>query len=255
MKKSYRWDHLSSPAIHALAAQEALVLIPLGATEQHGPHLPVGTDAILSTYFAEEAARVMNAQGRPCLVAPTIAPANSMHHMNFAGSISLEPDTFIRQLTDICKAIAHHGFRRIVLINGHGGNTHPAQTALISINRALGFPVYFMGYWSGTDQSKFLESQSGMIHACESETSLMLAVDETLVDPIYKETKGNPCSVTPLEEDNLIHTFHTMESHTENGVMGNACLATKEKGQALAAEMTRNLVRILSDDCLWHGRV
>ena len=119
----------------------------------------------------------------------------------------------------------------------------------------IGIPVYFLGYWSGTDESKFLESQKGIIHACESETSLMLAVDESLVDPIYKETKGNPGSVTPLEEAGLISTFHTMESHTENGVMGNSYLATKEKGEAMIAEMVQNLTRILSDDCLWHGRV
>ena len=85
MKKSYRWDNLSSPAIAAMAAQEAMVLIPLGSTEQHGPHLPVGTDAILATYFAEETAKKLNELGKPCLVAPTIAPANSMHHMNFSG--------------------------------------------------------------------------------------------------------------------------------------------------------------------------
>ena len=255
MKKSYRWDNLSSPAIRAMAAQEAIVLIPLGSTEQHGPHLPVGTDAILATFFAEEAAKKLNEMGKPCLVAPTMAPANSMHHMNFAGSISLEPQTYMNQLQEICRAIARHGFRRIVLVNGHGGNSHPSQAALVSINRELGFPVYFLGYWSGTDESKFLESQKGIIHACESETSLMLAVDETLVDPIYKETKGNPGSVTPLEEAGLISTFHTMESHTENGVMGNSYLATKEKGEAMIAEMVGNLTRILSDDCLWHGRV
>jgi creatinine amidohydrolase len=161
----------------------------------------------------------------------------------------------MNQLQEICRAIARHGFRRIVLVNGHGGNSHPSQAALVSINRELGFPVYFLGYWSGTDESKFLESQKGIIHACESETSLMLAVDETLVDPIYKETKGNPGSVTPLEEAGLISTFHTMESHTENGVMGNSYLATKEKGEAMIAEMVGNLTRILSDDCLWHGRV
>ena len=113
MKKSYRWDNLSSPAIRAMAAQEAIVLIPLGSTEQHGPHLPVGTDAILATFFAEEAAKKLNEMGKPCLVAPTIAPANSMHHMNFAGSISLEPQTYMNQLQEICRAIARHGFRRI----------------------------------------------------------------------------------------------------------------------------------------------
>lgn len=255
MKNALRWDNLTSPQIKALAAQEAIVLIPLGSIEQHGPHLPVGTDAILATYFAQRAAQRLCDQGKPCVVTPTIAPANSMHHLHFAGSISLLPDTFIRQLTDMCRCIASHGFRRIVLVNGHGGNDYPAKTALITINQEVGFPVYFLGYWSGTDEAQFLESQTGINHACESETSLMLAVDETLVDPIYRTTKGNPNNCTPLEDAGLISTFHTMDAHTDNGVMGNSYLATKEKGEALVAAMTDNLVRILGDDRLWHGKV
>jgi creatinine amidohydrolase len=94
-----------------------------------------------------------------------------------------------------------------------------------------------------------------MVHACESETSLMLAYDETLVDPIYKETSGYAGGCTRHEDEVVLHTFHRMEAHTVNGVMGNSYAATKEKGEAMIAEMVGNLTRILSDDCLWHGRV
>ena len=116
MKKSYRWDNLSSPAIRAMAAQEAIVLIPLGSTEQHGPHLPVGTDAILATWMAERTAQTLSAQGIPAVVAPTFAIANSMHHMNFPGSLSLRPRTYIQVLQEQCRAIAAHGFKRIAVL-------------------------------------------------------------------------------------------------------------------------------------------
>ena len=111
MKKTYRWDNLTSREIAALAEQQAIVLIPTGSTEQHGPHLPVGCDAILATWFAERAAQGLRAQGVPAVVAPTFAVANSMHHMSFAGSMSLRPRTYMKVLQEECRAIAR-GIRR-----------------------------------------------------------------------------------------------------------------------------------------------
>ena len=124
----------------------------------------------------------------------------------------------------------------------------------MDINLELGFPVYFMSYIS-VDERPFLETQSGMIHACESETSMMLAYDESLVDPIYKETSGYGGGCTAWEDQGVLHTFHRMEAHTVNGVMGNSYAATKEKGEALAAATTEKLVEILSDDTIWQQKV
>ena len=254
MKKTYRWDNLTSRELGALAESNAIVLIPTGSTEQHGPHLPVGTDAILATWFAERAAQGLQAQGIPAVAAPTFAVANSMHHMNFPGSLSLRPRTYMKALQEQCRAIAAHGFRRIAIINGHGGNIAPSKAALVDINIELGFPVYFLEYMV-VDEAPFLETQKGMIHACESETSLMLAYDESLVDPIYKETSGYPGGCTKHEDEGVLHTFHRMEAHTVNGVMGNSCAATREKGEALAAATTAKLVEILSDETIWQMKV
>ena len=254
MKKTSRWDNLTSRELGALAESNAIVLIPTGSTEQHGPHLPVGTDAILATWFAERAAQGLQAQGIPAVAAPTFAVANSMHHMNFPGSLSLRPRTYMKALQEQCRAIAAHGFRRIAIINGHGGNIAPSKAALVDINIELGFPVYFLEYMV-VDEAPFLETQKGMIHACESETSLMLAYDESLVDPIYKETTGYPGGCTKHEDEGVLHTFHRMEAHTVNGVMGNSCAATREKGEALAAATTAKLVEILSDETIWQMKV
>ena len=254
MKKTYRWDNLTSRELGALAEQNAVVLIPTGSTEQHGPHLPVGTDAILATWFAERAAQGLQEKGIPAVAAPTFAIANSMHHMNFPGSLSLRPRTYMKALQEQCRAIAAHGFKRIAIINGHGGNIAPSKAALVDINIELGFPVYFLEYMV-VDEAPFLETQKGMIHACESETSLMLAYDESLVDPIYKETTGYPDGCTKHEDEGVLHTFHRMEAHTVNGVMGNSCAATKEKGEALAAATTAKLVEILSDEVIWQMKV
>jgi len=255
MKKPYRWDNLTSPQVKAQAEAEAIVLVPTGSTEQHGPHLPVGTDAIISTYMCEQIAQELISRGIPAIVAPTVAVANSMHHMSFAGSMSLEPTTYIEMLTEYCRAVASHGFKKIVIVNGHGGNTAPNSVAQIKINRELGFPVYHTMYFAGIDQSAFIETQKGMIHACEAETSFILAIDETLVDPIYLETSGNMGGATEGETRGLISTFHRMETTTPNGVMGNSLKATKEKGEKMIAASTKSVADILSDENLWKSRV
>ena len=257
MKNPYRWDNLTSPQIKKLSEEGAIVLVPVGSTEQHGPHLPVGTDALMATSMSEKLAAALGEKGVPCVVAPTIAVANSTHHMSFAGSLTLRPETYLALLRDYCHSIASHGFRKILLVNGHGGNIDPTNTALISINEELGFPVYFTGYWQASAQAEqeILETQKGMIHACEEETSLVLALDDSLVDPIYKETKGNPGHGSSMLDAGVWETFHRMETHTENGVMGNSYAATKEKGEALTKRMVEDLAEKLADPSIWEQKV
>lgn len=257
MKKSVRWDNLTSPEIASLAKQEAIVLLPVGSTEQHGPHLPVGCDHLMATEMSELFAQELCQRGKPCVVAPSIPVANSTHHMSFCGSMTLSVETYMRVLFDYCKSIAAHGFKKIVIVNGHGGNTAPTEAALVRINEALGFPVYFTGYWKAdkTALSDILETQDSMIHACEGETSLMLAVNEALVDPIYKETKGYPGHCLKVEDEGTLSTFHRMESHTENGVMGNSYAATKEKGEKVITRYINGMADILEDDQLWVQKV
>ena len=257
MKNSIRWDNLTSPELKRLAEQEAIVILPTGSTEQHGPHLPVGTDNLLATFMGEFIAEQLTKRGTPCIVAPSIAVANSTHHMNFSGSMTLSPATYISVLKDYCRSIAAHGFRKILILNGHGGNTAPTQTAIIDINAELGFPVYFAGYSSGDPEAEgeILESQSKMIHACECETSMVLAMDETLVDPVYKTTRGNfGYDFEPMDKG-VVYTFHRMESHTENGVMGNSYLATKEKGDLLKLRFAAGMVSLLENQELWKRTV
>lgn len=257
MKNPVRWDNLNTRELAALAEQKAIVLLPIGSTEQHGPHLPVGCDHLLATGMSEKIAAELCSRGKPCVVAPSIQVANSTHHMSFCGSMTLRPETYMAVLFDYCRSIASHGFRKIVIINGHGGNHAPTETALVNINEALGFPVYFAGYWSGDPEAEpdILETQKGTIHACEGETSLLWALDGTLVDPIYQETKGNPGYPLDVENKGILTTFHRMEMHTPNGVMGNSYAATKEKGEAITARMVKGLADALCEDRLWEQPV
>lgn len=251
MKNQLMWEQLRAPELKKLAEDGAVVMIPMGAIEQHGPHLPVSTDTILAQWITELAAKEMSAKGVPVVIAPSFVIANSMHHMHFPGSLSLTPRTFMQVLEEQCQAVAAQGFRKIAIINGHGGNTEPIDVALIDINRKLGFPVYNVPYTAGIDESPFLDEQKGMIHSGEVETSLILAYDESLVDPCYREMSGNPGGCSQYEDCGALSTFHYMESHTENGIMGASYASSKEKGLALADAYCRRLVEVLSDEKLW----
>lgn len=251
MERSLKWDYLRSPELKQLSEENAVVLMPVGAIEQHGPHLPVATDLIVAEWVSEITAKKLRDKGIPAVIAPSFIIANSMHHMNFPGSLSIEPRTFIQVLREQCAAIASQGFRRIVLMNGHGGNTAPINTALIEINRSLGFHVYHMSCLADVDESQYLDTQKSMYHSGEVETSIILAYDETLVDPSYKTLSGPIESGTEYEDSGAMSTFRRMEEHTPNGIMGNAYAATKEKGLALVNAYGERITQILSDEKIW----
>jgi len=251
MKNKFKWEDLSAPELKKLSEEQAIVFMPIGAIEQHGPHLPVATDLISASWVSQLVAEKLEKKGISSVIAPSFVIANSMHHMNFPGSLSIEPRTFIQVLKEQCRAIASQGFRRIALVNGHGGNMAPIDVALIEINRELGFPVYNVPCSGGVDESQFLDSQTCMIHSGEVETSIVLAYDESLVDPSYKELSGYEGGCSKYEDAGVLGTFHYMESHTENGIMGNATTATKEKGIQLVEAYSDNIAEALSDPEFW----
>ena len=257
MKNSIRWDHLTSPEIRKLAEEKAIVLVPVGSTEQHGPHLPVGTDALLATLFERTDRSGAAKEGQALCGHPPRWPwPSSTHHMSFAGSLTLKPQTYLQMIQDYCESIAAHGSA------GSCWSTATAATGPPPIRRSSTSMKswasrLFTGYSSASAQAEreILETQSTMIHACEEETSLILAMDATLVDPVYQQTKGNPGYGMEVLDNGVLETFHRMEAHTENGVMGNAYAASVEKGQALVQRMTKDMADVLEDESLWDQKV
>lgn len=255
MKNRFLWEHLRAPELKELAEKDAIVLMPMGAIEQHGPHLPVSTDLISASWVSELVAERLEAKGLPVVIAPSFVIANSLHHMHFPGSLSLEPTTFMQVLKEQCSSIASQGFRKIAIINGHGGNISPINVAIIDINRELGITVYNVPCTGGIDESPFLDKQTGMNHSGEVETSIVLAYDESLVDPCYKEMSGYPANCTKYEDSGVLATFHYMEAHTENGIMGDATTSSKEKGLALVNAYADTIAQALADGVLWNTPV
>jgi creatinine amidohydrolase len=170
---------LNREQLRALAP-DALALLPIGATEQHGPHLATGMDFLTIESIAAEAARQATV---PVVIAPTLPFGSSHHHFVFGATLSLSTETYYRVLYELCESLVTDGFKRIFLLNGHGGNHELAELAVRDI--VLKHPVRAAAgsYWriAGEDLRAAVDRFPG--HAGEFETSLMLALRPDLVAP------------------------------------------------------------------------
>ena len=130
------WDALTREEIAAVAP-EALLVLPVGSTEQHGPHLATGTDALIATAIAERAAETA-ARPATILIAPTLAYGISDHHLPFGGTLSLRTTTFQLILRELLASAASAGVKRVFVLNGHGGNSASCVIAVAEASRELG---------------------------------------------------------------------------------------------------------------------
>jgi len=173
--RSHLWQRLTREEIRTARDRGVLVAMPVGAIEQHGPHLSVETDALLCasvTSMAAERASV------GVLVAPTLPFGFSPHHLSHPGTISLRLATYFAVLSDVARSIVDIGFPRLVLVNGHGGNSAPLRAKVAELVTD-GVPVTAVDYWAPAEEAwiarlKGVTKRFG--HACEFETSLMLAL-------------------------------------------------------------------------------
>ncbi|MDB5522286.1 MAG: hypothetical protein JWM58_49 [Rhizobium sp.] len=166
------------------AARDSLLILPVGATEQHGPHLPTGTDFLFVETIARKAAAVA-AQQIPVLVAPTLPFGCSQHHLPFGGTLSLSTEVYYRTIFDLAESAIISGFRKIFILNGHGGNHEIIQ--LVARDLALKHPASLAAgsYWdvAETELLGVGARSRGLMpgHAGAFETSLMLALRPDLV--------------------------------------------------------------------------
>jgi creatinine amidohydrolase len=174
-----RWDTLTREEIGRLAP-EALLVVPVGSTEQHGPHLATGTDALIAAAVAERAAA---AAERPdtILLAPTLAYGASDHHLPFGGTLSLGIATFQLVLRDVLASAASAGVRRVFVLNAHGGNAAACAIAVAEASRELGLVAATAMASDLVDPAEIEGPLHG--HAGSFETSLLLVLDPERVRP------------------------------------------------------------------------
>lgn len=239
------------PQVAALSP-DTPVVIPTAALEQHGHHLPVFTDSILVGEVVRRAEAQLAGQ---ILVAPVMWLGNSQHHLDFAGTLSAAPRTYLDLVTDLVENFLTHGFRRIVIVNGHGGNNVPCQQALFEIRQKHrereDLLLLFAAYWAlggkPHEADPSIEQQS-MQHACEWETSMILALRPELVGDYQSaaavESRGafEPATRAWITKD-----------RTTAGHIGNPAIATAAKGEAILRTFTADVVRLLEKVIAWDG--
>jgi len=239
------------PAVAALD-RNTPVVIPTAALEQHGHHLPVFTDSMLVGEITRRAEAQLKDR---LLLAPVMWLGNSEHHMDFAGTMSASPRTYLDLVTDLIENFIAHGFPRIVIVNGHGGNNVPGQQAIFEVRqRHRGrddLLLLFSPYWALGGRPHEVDSnieQQAMGHACEWETSMILALAPQLVGD-YK----NAAPLDPRGTFDPASRAWTTKDRTAAGHIGNPRIATAEKGETLLKLFTQDVVNLLRRVIDWNG--
>jgi creatinine amidohydrolase len=251
----YRYGEMTWPEIKDAAASGRVAVVPFATIEDHGFHLPVDTDLRLCAAVCEAA--VSRAPERAVLV-PPVNHGYSPHHMDFPGPITIGAETFIRYGVDVCKSLAHHGFHRILIVNGHGSNT-PFVDIIARLTtvetKALAAAV---NYWAapGVRESaetlRESEKVGGMNHACEFETSLYLAIAPELVDmsKAVHELSHRPTKnywTDLIGGDGPLTMMEPWSALSESGVMGDPTKATAEKGRKLLDAAANGIVELIDE--------
>ena len=236
-----KWENLTRDEIAALDKDKSIVLLPTSATEQHGAHLPVGTDAIILSTLVDKMVNECEFEEGNLIFAPQLNVGKSNEHMGFAGTITFGTQTYYSLLHDIAAAISASGFKKLVLFNSHGGNTDMLNMISRDLRIDLGLDVFVFDWWFTpfwNDGLKDLQQSGkyGVFHACELETSLMLAArPETVHMELAVDEEPADC----FKGEKYVTVFGPINAGwktkdvTNSGVIGAPTFATAEKGHKL----------------------
>jgi creatinine amidohydrolase len=245
------WDQLTSPEIQRLDLNIPVVF-PVSATEQHGPHLPLATDRMIGEHFCDALSKAIPDK---VIILPIMSIGCSEHHMDFAGSLSIQHQTFLSQAEDILSSVARHGFKNIIVFNSHGGNLAASQLLLEKFGADNQNLNIVLATWWKLASDALLElnetGPGGVGHAGEFETSLMLHIRPDLVQLDKREAMKNIKSYPWAEMDMLrgskASIFRSMKAMTTNGVFGNTSVCSAEKGIEITNIVTTSLKEIVLD--------
>jgi creatinine amidohydrolase len=259
MAAPIEYASLTAPALREMAARDAIVIVPVGATEQHGPHLPVMVDHRMAAEVAMRGAAGLREAGHPVLVTPTVWTGFSEHHMELGGTITVDQATFQALLGCIVRSLVRGGFRRICLLNGHGGNIAPLTVVVSELTVELKIPLVTFSYYQ-TDPGAtraVLEHQDSVLHACEAETSMIMAVEPGLVDMGRLGEARGPDQDRPEIEALVgpaVFRWQALNARARSGVVGMGSAGTPEKGRRLIDAYVGRLVEILGNKALWEAK-
>jgi len=225
---------------------KTVFLIPVGSLEQHGDHLPLDTDAFDANYLCVEAAKRCK-EPKP-VVLPPINYGVSLHHMHYKGTVSIQPETLILLITDVCRCLVKHGAKKIVIVNGHGGNTYALCCALQKLSYEFEDVLFVLENGRLAESTrKRLFPDGNDVHAGEYETSTSLYNRPSLVN--LKEAKQGrlffPSKYLAFSATDRAYYFPFMDVVSSNGVLGNPEKASREKGEEMWEAMINGLTNLI----------
>lgn len=253
--------YLTGPEIAALDKARAAVVLPVGAIEQHGPHLPVATDTMTGLEMLGRALALLPPSAE-CWVLPALNYGKSNEHREFAGTFTLSGATLALLITEVAESAARSGFRRLVLLNSHGGNPPVVDMVARDIHQSTGlmvFPLHLMRLGASRGIVSEEESRLGM-HAGDAETSTVLGLQPGLVrmDRRVGEVPVLPPGFAlPTMPQGTLFAWTTSD-FSRSGVIGDPSEASEEKGGRIVEIAVRRLAEALESICRFEtpeGRV
>lgn len=245
-----KYQELTRFEMEQIDRENTIVLVPLGALEQHGNQAPLGTDTLIAGAMCDYVKKELENEDIDLLLFPVIPVGLSTEHKDFCGSITFKPMTYYHMLYDICESLARHGFKKIVLLVCHGGNAPVAN--LISREVRSDFKVYPFVLNSGAFdhpdvKATISKGNTFDFHGGEMETSMVMAIDEDLVK-LKTSEKGIPKNTAMQTHLSWLATDWVTEKGKPIGISGDPSGATKEKGKIIlsvsAKEIAKQLIAI-----------
>lgn len=245
------WPELSS-------LRDRIFVVPLGSMEQHGHHLPLFTDSLIVGHVADRAEQLCSDQ---IVLLPVQWLGHSPHHRRF-GCVSLDLMPYVDMIRGICRSLVHIGARKIFLLNGHGGNDIPCKAALRELKSEFeslrDLYIVYATYWNlaAEEFSQIRESPiGGMGHACEMETSILLAREPGGVE-IGKARRGGPTAETGFRIMDMLKSppffmINEFDELSPNGVIGMPEFATAEKGEQFLNAAGEAVARFIREFRSW----
>ncbi|MGC8571115.1 creatininase family protein [Caldivirga sp.] len=232
-----RWWELTWPIFKE--TDKSVAILPTGIVEAHGPHLPLGTDALMATYIAEKAAEKTNV-----LLLPTVWYGNTYVLDKFPGTISVSNETLYRLYKDIFREVARNEVKYLIVVNGHGGNTDALSMAAKDVVKETNLVIIVINWWidlAKETRRKVLETPEG--HAAEDETSEVWAAYPNLVKLIPRDGSADEW----VEARFRIYGKDVYAMEYTKAVQGYPSRASRDKGEAILNAAVEELVQLIND--------
>jgi creatinine amidohydrolase len=241
---------MTSPEVEAFLREHQTVIVPVGSTEQHGPHGPLLTDVLVPNEVARRVAPRVGA-----VVAPAVNYGLSYPHIGFTGLVHIRIPTFMALIEDLCASLSSIGFKKIVFLNGHYDNTYAIAYACAAAAERIapGARAFPLNYWDGLspeESGEFFGPTNGL-HANRGETSAVMAIDPRLVDLEHANEEFPP--FPEVSNSAAVHTAFFFSAPgsvyraTSSGTWGDARQSTPEFGERYLSAVVEATVRLLDD--------